>query len=117
VTQVPALVISPRDNVATALQPLAAGETIVIGGASIRVVDETPRGHKIALRSIRQGEEVIKYGSTIGTATLDIQPGAHVHTHNVASGRGRGDLHSTSADEPRIAEPPDVSPVTGKTSQ
>jgi hypothetical protein len=59
----------------------------------------------------------VKYGSTIGTATDDIQPGEHVHTHNVASGRGRGDLHGTSAQEPRLAEPPDLSPVTGKTAQ
>jgi altronate dehydratase len=114
VTEVPALVISPRDNVATALQPLAAGQTITINGQSITVVESTPRGHKIALRQICKGEDVVKYGSTIGTATCDIQPGVHVHTHNVASGRGRGDLRGTSADEPRLAEPPDASPVTGK---
>jgi altronate dehydratase small subunit len=117
VTNVPALVISPRDNVATALQPLDAGQTIVIGGASIIVMETTPRGHKIALRLIRKGQEIVKYGSTIGTATSDIQPGAHVHTHNVASGRGRGDLQATDAEGPRIAEPPDQSPVTGKTVQ
>jgi altronate dehydratase len=117
VSPVPALVISARDNVATALEPLEAGQTIVISGQSVTVVEPTPRGHKIALRLIRQGEQVVKYGSTIGTATHDIQPGAHVHTHNVASSRGRGDLHTTAAEEPRIAEPPDLSPVTGKTVQ
>ncbi len=116
-TQVPALVISPRDNVATALKPLETGELITIGEQSVTVVEQTPRGHKIALCLIRKGEEVVKYGSTIGTATEDIQPGAHVHTHNVASGRGRGDLHTISAEGPRLAEPPDVSPVTGKTAQ
>ena len=106
-TDVPALVISERDNVATALQPLDAGQTIAVGGHTLTVIEATPRGHKVALRHIRKGEEVVKYGSTIGTATRDIQPGAHVHTHNVASGRGRGDVHGTSAEEPRIAEPPD----------
>ena len=116
-SQVPALVISPRDNVATALEQLEPGRTIEIRGESIVVAEQTPRGHKIAMRLIRKGEEVLKYGSTIGTATQDIQPGAHVHTHNVASGRGRGDLHSPSADGPRIAEPADLSPVTGKTAQ
>lgn len=114
---VPALVISPRDNVATALEPLEAGRIIAIANQSITIAEETPRGHKIALRLIRKGEEVVKYGSTIGTASRDIQPGAHVHTHNVVSGRGRGDLHPTQAQEPRIAEPPDLSPVTGKTPQ
>ena len=117
-TGVPALVISPRDNVATALEPLDAGRIVNVGDQQITVAEDTPRGHKIALRLIRAGEAVLKYGSSIGTATSDIQPGAHVHTHNVASGRGRGDLHAETAPEaPRIAEPPDLSPVTGKTVQ
>ena len=173
-SQVPALVISARDNVATALQPLEAGQVITLGNQSITVAEQTPRGHKIALQLIRKGEDVVKYGSTIGTATEDIPPGAHVHTHNVASGRGRGDLQprnntdehgfrprnntdehgleprnntdehgleprnntdehglqprnntdehgsmvkEVAAEDPRIAEPPDLSPVTGNTVQ
>ena len=116
--QVPALVITSSDNVATALEPLEAGRVLDINGQRISVAQATPRGHKIALRLIRCGEPVVKYGSSIGTATEDIQPGAHVHTHNVASGRGRGDLGvETLAESPRIAEPADVSPVTGKTTQ
>jgi len=115
VTAAPALVITPRDNVATALEPLEAGRVLDIGGARITIVEATPRGHKIALRLIRTGEAVLKYGSTIGTATVDIPAGTHVHTHNVASGRGRGDLHAEiRAEAPRIAEPPDRSPVTGQ---
>ena len=55
------------------------------------VVQSIPRGHKVALRAIRQGEMVVKYGSTIGHASADIAAGAHVHVHNVASDRGRGD--------------------------
>jgi len=118
VSPTPALVISPRDNVATALQPLEPGEVVDIGGASITIAEATPKGHKVALRLIRAGEQVMKYGSTIGTATSDIKPGEHVHTHNVASGRGRGDLRTDPpADGARLAEPPDRSPVTGKTAQ
>jgi altronate dehydratase len=92
-TVVPALVITPRDNVATALEPLDAGRVLDLDGQVITIAESTPRGHKIALCLIRAGEPVLKYGSTIGTATVDILPGAHVHTHNLASGRGRGDLH------------------------
>jgi altronate dehydratase len=118
VSQVPALLISPRDNVATALEPLEAGRVIRVDDRDITITEPTPRGHKIALQLIRAGEAVMKYGSSIGTATSDIPAGAHVHTHNVASGRGRGDLHAeTAAEAPRIAEPPDLSPVTGKTAQ
>ena len=40
-------------------------------------------GHKYALRDIKQGENIIKYGSPIGHATCDIAMGEHVHTHNV----------------------------------
>jgi altronate dehydratase len=92
-TVVPALVITARDNVATALEPLDAGRVLDLDGQVITIAEATPRGHKIALCLIRAGEPVLKYGSTIGTATVDILPGAHVHTHNLASGRGRGDLH------------------------
>ena len=40
-------------------------------------------GHKYALRDIREGENIIKYGQPIGHATCDIKTGEHVHTHNV----------------------------------
>lgn len=40
-------------------------------------------GHKVALRDIKKGENIIKYGFPIGHATEDIKAGEHVHTHNV----------------------------------
>jgi altronate dehydratase len=102
------LVISERDNVATALQGLDAGQTLSLGATTVAVVEPVPSGHKVAIRPIAQGQEVIKYGSPIGLATSAIAAGAHVHTHNVASTRGRGDLGSPeAAAEPRLAEPPD----------
>ena len=88
----PAIVISDADNVATALEPIAAGDRVSAGGVSVTAAEPIPRGHKIALRPIRAGEIVTKYGSAIGTASTDIARGAHVHIHNVASARGRGDL-------------------------
>jgi altronate dehydratase len=87
-----AVAITERDNVATALEALEPGRMLEIAGQRIAVGVAIPRGHKIALRFIRAGDAVIKYGSPIGTATADIPPGMHVHTHNLASGRGRGDL-------------------------
>lgn len=104
----PAIVISSRDNVATALDALDAGRVLDLDAAKLTVVEPIPRGHKIALRAIRAGQEVIKYGSAIGTATADIAPGAHVHTHNVASDRGRGDRgEGAHGIAPRLAEPPE----------
>jgi altronate hydrolase len=107
----PALVISGRDNVATALETLDAGRILTFGEVSVAVAEPIPRGHKLALREIRAGEAVVKFGSPIGTASTRIAPGAHVHTHNVASARGRGDLGPTASTaatpDARIAEPAD----------
>ena len=88
----PAIVISALDNVATALEALDAGQTIQAGASTVAVIEPIPRGHKVALRPIREGEVVVKYGSAMGHASADIAAGTHVHTHNVASDRGRGDL-------------------------
>lgn len=102
------LVISERDNVATALESLRTGRTVCVGDLAIIVRQDIPRGHKMAIRVIAAGEPVVKYGSAIGIATAEIPPGAHVHTHNVASSRGRGDLSQPApASEARLAEPPD----------
>ena len=107
-----AIVISADDNVATALEAIEQGQTIQAGGATVTAADAIPRGHKIALRAIAAGDRVIKYGSPIGTASSDIAAGGHVHTHNLASTRGRGDLSRQGAEgatagtaAPRIAEP------------
>ena len=93
----PAIAISDQDNVATALEALEPGRVLEIAGQQLTVGAPIPRGHKIALRSIRAGEAVIKYGSPIGIATADIAPGTHVHTHNVESRRGRGDRDAPHA--------------------
>ena len=103
----PAIVISARDNVATALDALDVGRVLEVETAKVTVAEPIPRGHKVALRAIRAGEEIIKYGSAIGTATADIAPGAHVHTHNVASDRGRGDRAEAERAAARLAEPPE----------
>ncbi len=102
-----ALVISAHDNVATALEPLDPGRAVALAGVEIIVREPIPRGHKLALRAIRAGEPVVKYGSPIGTASADIAAGSHVHTHNLASTRGRGDLAAATESPARIAEPPD----------
>ena len=75
--------ITPRDMVAVALRPLKAGETVPYDGGEITLRDDLPMGHKAALRDIRRGEAVIKYGYPIGEATEDIPAGSHVHTHNL----------------------------------
>lgn len=87
--------LHPKDNVAVALSDLPSGVLVTVGGPeeplAITIRDPIPFGHKFALRFIRKGEDVVKYGETIGRAVADIPAGAHVHVHNVEGIRGRGD--------------------------
>ena len=75
--------ITPRDMVAVALQPLAANEAVSYGAGEVTPLSDIPMGHKVALRDIKKGEPVIKYGFPIGEATEAIPKGGHVHSHNL----------------------------------
>ena len=75
--------INEKDNVAVALTPVKAGECVSAGGMSVTALEDIPQGHKIALRDIAAGENVIKYGFPIGHALSDAKAGSWMHTHNV----------------------------------
>lgn len=94
-SNVRAIIMKPIDNVCTVVGTVEPGTEIIaeISGTQIPtlVTDKIPFAHKFAIRSIKKGEPVIKYGEIIGLATKDIQPGQHVHVHNIESCRGRGD--------------------------
>ena len=91
-----AIVIKRQDNVATAIRDIEENKTATVGiedeTLTVRVTQPIPLGHKLALRRIRSGEDILKYGAVIGRATTDIRVGEHVHVHNVESTRARGDL-------------------------
>ncbi len=55
-----------------------------VNGRSITVEDPVPAGHKVAITAISAGENRLRYGQVIGRARMRIEPGRHVHTHNVA---------------------------------
>lgn len=77
------LVIHPADTVGVALHPIARGEAVEANGVSIVAAEEIVAGHKMAIKPIAAGENVIKYGHAIGSAKVDIAAGAWVHTHNL----------------------------------
>ncbi|MCD6453068.1 MAG: UxaA family hydrolase [Dehalococcoidales bacterium] len=91
-----AVVINHKDNVATALDSLKVGDTLELGVGgkqqTIKLASDIPFGHKFCLSPIEINSPIIKYGEIIGIATTPIAPGDYVHTHNVVSARGRGDL-------------------------
>ena len=73
------LQIDARDNVAVAIEVVDAQNTVM----GVTLVDVIPVGHKVALRDIAAGENVVKYGFPIGHATQAIAAGCHIHTHNL----------------------------------
>lgn len=77
--------IDREDNVAVALSPIAAGETITAGDITVAAKTEIPQGHKVALKPIAEGENVVKYGFPIGHAVKQIEAGEWVHTHNMVT--------------------------------
>lgn len=79
-----ALHLHPEDNVAIARVPIAAGAELRVDGVLVVALDAIPAGHKLALRAIQAGEAVERYGQVIGRAKQAIQPGRHIHTHNLA---------------------------------
>lgn len=80
-----AIRIHEQDNVAVALSLLMPGESLSFGEIRVTVKEEIPQGHKIALRNISKGENVVKYGFPIGHATTPIEAGGWVHTHNLVT--------------------------------
>jgi altronate hydrolase len=79
-----AIHLHPTDNVAVARVPIPAGQTLRIDGSEVTAKSAVPAGHKIALKRINPGENVLRYGQRIGRASRTIERGDHVHTHNVS---------------------------------
>ena len=75
------IIIHESDNVAVVLRPFSKGEVV----AGVTLLEDIPQAHKVALKDIQKGEDVIKYGSPIGHATELIKKGMHAHTHNIAT--------------------------------
>jgi altronate hydrolase len=75
--------LSPPDNVAVALRPLRAGETVTLDGVPLRVSRNIPVGQKLAACAIAKGELIVKYSCPIGIATAEIKPGDYLHAGNV----------------------------------
>jgi hypothetical protein len=79
------IVLSPNDNVAVAVRDIPPGAEVAANGATIVAAESVPLGHKIALARIEPGQKILKFGVPVGSATTLIEPGRHVHMHNVKS--------------------------------
>lgn len=81
--QTAAILLHHTDNVAVARVAIAEAQAVEVGPHAVVARNAIPAGHKIALMPIAAGEAVHRYGNVIGFATCAIQPGEHVHTHNL----------------------------------
>ena len=77
-----AIHISPIDNVVVALHPIAKGTLVEVDGLAVTALEDIPQGHKMAVKPIKNGENVIKYGFPIGHATADRKSTRLNSSHN-----------------------------------
>ncbi len=75
--------INVADNVIVCLADLQKGEVINVDGQQFEVLQDTPRGHKIAICNLKKGENVIKYGYPIGHLTEDVMAGQWLNENNI----------------------------------
>ena len=75
------IVLNKNDNVA--VTPFIIPAKTKIKGQNISSIDDIPFGHKICLKLVNIGDPVIKYDQIIGFASKKINPGEHVHSHNL----------------------------------
>ena len=75
--------INSADNVIVALADLKKGEIINIDNSSFTILQDTPRGHKVTIKDLAKGENVIKYGYPIGYITEDVKAGTWVSDANI----------------------------------
>lgn len=106
-----AIHISPIDNVVVALHPIAKGTLVEVDGLAVTALEDIPQGHKMAVKPIRNGENVIKYGFPIGHATADAEPGTWMHTHNVHTNLS-GEVEYSYNPSPELAPLPKVEAET-----
>jgi altronate hydrolase len=84
--------LQPDDDVAIARSPLLPRTILLDGEVEITVRQMIPPGHKVAIRPIAVGDPIHRYGQVIGFASTAIEPGQHVHSHNVEVHQGELDL-------------------------
>ena len=77
--------IHPSDNVLIIRSSIIPGDKEIIDEKEIIFNNPLGLGHKIALKNIIQGEQIIKYGVPIGSALQLIKTGEHIHLHNMKS--------------------------------
>jgi len=77
------LKINPADSVIVCLRAMKAGETVTDVDKEIKLLQDTPAGHKVLLTDKKEGENIIKYGYPIGHAAKNLKAGEWVNENNL----------------------------------
>ena len=77
------LKINPADSVVVCLQPKKKGDIIRVDGKTVVLNQDTPAGHKVLIKDVLEGEDIIKYGYPIGHARQDLKAGDWVNENNL----------------------------------
>ncbi len=98
---VKAIKLNDKDNVASVFDSAFAGDTVLVidkagNSFELKVLQDIPYGHKIAIQNLAIGDQVTKYGEEIGIVSKEIHIGEHVHIQNIESIRGRGDWDASA---------------------
>lgn len=83
------IIMHPKDNVGVLLEDVDAGDICSAESIEVKSLEKIEFGHKVALKNITRGEDIIKYGEKIGYALEDIKKGQWIHRHNIESERGK----------------------------
>ena len=75
--------INPADSVVVCLSAKQKGDIIEVDGQRITINQDTPAGHKILIKDVAEGEDIIKYGYPIGHAQQALKAGDWVNEHNL----------------------------------
>ena len=93
-TQPQLLVHDHSDNVGVVVvEGLKAGTEMLCvvteDNSDFRLTAESdiPIGHKVALKNLKAGDTIIKYGEDIGKMIGEAAKGQHVHVHNLKTKR------------------------------
>lgn len=97
------LLLHPDDTVLVCIRAIAPGDVLAIDQSVMNAPTAVQVGHKVARQAFKPGDKVFKYGVPIGSVTEAVNPGEHVHSHNMKSdyipSHSRTHSHNPTTDE------------------
>ncbi|MBQ2616572.1 MAG: UxaA family hydrolase [Synergistaceae bacterium] len=84
-----ALMIDETDNVVTCVEEVSAGSEVFYRKGdeilSVKALEDIPYCHKVALKDFEAGDDVIKYGESLGKTNVAVKKGGWLWDKNMHS--------------------------------